>query len=61
MSHASDETWEDEVANLYNQRMEGGIKSSPIPQAWTPSTSKNREQAESLKWLGLGEEEGEII
>jgi hypothetical protein len=21
--------------------------------------SKNREQAESLKWLGLGEEEGE--
>jgi hypothetical protein len=40
--------------------MDGGIKSSPIPQAWTPSMSKNREQAESLKWLRLGEEEENI-
>jgi hypothetical protein len=40
--------------------MVGGMKSSPIPQAWTPSTSKNREQAESFKWFGLREEEESI-
>jgi hypothetical protein len=40
--------------------MDGGMKSSPIPQAWTPSTSKNKEQVESLKWLRLGEEEESI-
>ena len=33
MSHTSNEIGEDEDANLYNPRKDGGMKSSPIPQA----------------------------
>jgi hypothetical protein len=59
MSHASDETGEEEAANLVEPKMDGGIKWSVEMVADDEQEHQEIARTKSLKWLRLGQEDGE--
>ena len=60
MSHASDETWEDEAANLLEPKMDGGIEWSVEMAADDEQERRTRARSRELQMAGAGEEEGSI-
>jgi hypothetical protein len=65
MSHTSNETWEDETANLWKRRMDGGIEWSLSPSMNSSFTSKNRARDEqeqrALNGSGWGRKKARFI